>query len=252
VFTPLNADKFTVHLTKSKVFACLVNNYQNPVMDKEKLKALRRKNLLRWLEGRTMPPAEKSYFSQLKKGVGSFGETAARRLEKDYNMGDFYLDQDHSDPNTSDEITTKSEDYITLDLLDVAASCGHGYIPDEFPEVVQKVEVLREWAEINLRTVRLSNVRVITAKGTSMKGTIENGDLLFIDVSVKYYSGDGVYVIYRDGHVLAKRLEKMHGNKLAVIADNPLSRSEELNANDANDVVICGKVVAAWTLKTFW
>lgn len=52
----------------------------------------RRANLARWLETHTVPPREKSLFSQLKGG-GSFGERVARRLENDYGMGSGYLDQ---------------------------------------------------------------------------------------------------------------------------------------------------------------
>jgi len=51
----------------------------------------RRANLARWLETHSVPPAEKSLFSQLKGG-SSFGERVARRLERDYGMGDGYLD----------------------------------------------------------------------------------------------------------------------------------------------------------------
>lgn len=51
----------------------------------------RRANLARWLETHSVPANERSLFSQLKGG-GSFGERVARRLERDYGMGDGYLD----------------------------------------------------------------------------------------------------------------------------------------------------------------
>jgi hypothetical protein len=60
---------------------------------------IRRANLARWLETHSVPPKEKSLFSQLK-GTGSFGERVARRLEKDYGMGVGFLDS-HEAPNSS-------------------------------------------------------------------------------------------------------------------------------------------------------
>jgi len=45
-----------------------------------------------WLQTHSVPPKEKSLFSQLK-GTGSFGERVARRLESDYGMGAGYLDR---------------------------------------------------------------------------------------------------------------------------------------------------------------
>jgi hypothetical protein len=53
---------------------------------------IRRANLQRWIKAHAVPPRERSYFSQLLGGA-SFGERAARRLERDYEMGEGYLDR---------------------------------------------------------------------------------------------------------------------------------------------------------------
>lgn len=51
----------------------------------------RRHNLRSWVERHGRPPSEKSYFSQLLKDQ-SFGERVARRLERQYGMGEGFLD----------------------------------------------------------------------------------------------------------------------------------------------------------------
>lgn len=51
----------------------------------------RRQNLRVWASEHGTPIKEKSLFSQLK-GNGSFGEKVARRLEREYGMGEGYLD----------------------------------------------------------------------------------------------------------------------------------------------------------------
>lgn len=53
---------------------------------------IRRERLREWFAVRSVPPREKSYISQLLSGKASFGERAARRLEREYGMGDRYLD----------------------------------------------------------------------------------------------------------------------------------------------------------------
>ncbi|UGQ44953.1 hypothetical protein [Massilia endophytica] len=53
---------------------------------------IRRENLRRWVEKNGVPVKERSFFSQLKSGA-SFGERLARRLERDYKMGDGFLDR---------------------------------------------------------------------------------------------------------------------------------------------------------------
>lgn len=71
---------------------------------------IRRANLARWLETHSVPPREKSLFSQLK-GTGSFGERVARRLELDYGMGVGFLDanDDADSSNTGQNTPLSSE-----------------------------------------------------------------------------------------------------------------------------------------------
>ena len=141
--------------------------------------------------------------------------------------------------------------YIYLDLLDVQAAAGNGVEMIEHPSVVTKMKIQEEWAQ---RTFGgdLSRIMLITARGTSMSGTIENGDVLFGDSTVREYDGEGIYVIARGREVLVKRLQKLHGNRLEIISDNPNNRSETLDETQANEVIICGRVLKAWTIKNFW
>lgn len=54
---------------------------------------IRRARLAAWFKNRTLPADEKSYLSQLITGkASSFGEKAARRLEKTYGMPSGFLD----------------------------------------------------------------------------------------------------------------------------------------------------------------
>lgn len=52
----------------------------------------RRANLRAWVQIHGTPSKEKSYFSQILSGTTPIGERAARRIERDYKMGEGYLD----------------------------------------------------------------------------------------------------------------------------------------------------------------
>lgn len=52
----------------------------------------RRANLRAWAQKHGTPSKEKSYFSQILSGTSPIGERAARRLERDYRMGEGFLD----------------------------------------------------------------------------------------------------------------------------------------------------------------
>ena len=79
----------------SQVFACLINAKHNEQMD---IANTRRSRLRLWFSDKSIPESEKSYISQLINGKASFGEKAARRLEKTYKMPDKYLDNDAEQP----------------------------------------------------------------------------------------------------------------------------------------------------------
>jgi Peptidase S24-like len=56
-----------------------------------------------------------------------------------------------------------------------------------------------------------SRIKPITARGDSMSGTIEDGDVLFVDSSVQAYAGEGVYAIAIAGEAQVKRLQRLIG-----------------------------------------
>ncbi|MGQ7157840.1 S24 family peptidase, partial [Escherichia coli] len=66
---------------------------------------------------------------------------------------------------------------------------------------------------------KAENIRIINVRGDSMSGTIEPGDLLFVDITVKSFDGDGIYAFLYDDTAHVKRLQMMK-DKLLVISDN--------------------------------
>lgn len=51
---------------------------------------------------------------------------------------------------------------------------------------------------------KVENICIINVCGDSMLGIIESGDLLFVDVSIKNFDGDGIYVFFYDDIVYVK------------------------------------------------
>lgn len=152
-----------------------------------------------------------------------------------------------SSENLSDD---PSGDHIRFERLDVIAALGDGYINNETAEVVDFVHVDKAWAREKLGG-NLSRIQVITARGDSMQGTIEDGDVLFVDTSVRWFEGEGVYLLsFADG-LKAKRLQASVGGGLLVISDNPLYRTETVEDDKLEKLTICGRVRGAWHLSGF-
>lgn len=156
------------------------------------------------------------------------------------------LDENRPSENLSDGI---ADDRIRFERLDVVAALGDGYINNEAVEVVDFVHVDKAWAREKLGG-NLSSIQVITARGDSMQGTIEDGDVLFVDTSVHSFEGEGIYLLsFADG-LKAKRLQASVGGGLLVISDNPRYRTETVEGGRLADLTICGRVRGAWHLST--
>lgn len=67
-------------------------------------KQTRRERLRAALAGRQIKTEDQSYVSQLLSGTASFGEKAARRLERDYLLPPMSLDQPF-EPPIADHVT---------------------------------------------------------------------------------------------------------------------------------------------------
>lgn len=129
---------------------------------------------------------------------------------------------------------------IIIDVLNVEASAGHGSLGD----LVKTVRQLRYFPDQFYSLFRGLNpdvIQVINVKGDSMSPTFAPGDLAFVDVSIQYFDGDGVYVFNYGDSLYLKRLQKA-GNEFIVISDNETYREWRISADHADELFIHGKV----------
>jgi phage repressor protein C with HTH and peptisase S24 domain len=131
-------------------------------------------------------------------------------------------------------------------LLEGFAGMGRGDYVGDYPEVVQFVEVTQEWATQALRGVPPDAVRVITGRGPSMRGTFNDGDLVFLDSRVKEFAGDAAYCFRWNGLVYIKRLQQIDKTHLRI-----LSANADYPPHDVllSELEIGGRALAAWTLR---
>lgn len=136
-------------------------------------------------------------------------------------------------------------DTFRIEALDICVSAGPGAINSEFVEVLRSVEYSVEDARQMFNGRKPEQIRIINVRGDSMSGTIEPGDLLFVDVSVQHFDGDGIYAFLYDETAHVKRLQKMK-DKLLVISDNPTYRPwEPIEKEEMNKIFVFGKVIGS-------
>ncbi|HBX0767916.1 TPA: helix-turn-helix domain-containing protein [Klebsiella pneumoniae] len=138
-----------------------------------------------------------------------------------------------------------NHDVFRVDILDLAVSAGPGIVNQEFVEILHSVEYAPAEARHMFDGRKAESIRIINVRGDSMSGTIEPGDLLFVDISVKSFDGDGIYAFLYDDTAHVKRLQKMK-DKLLVISDNKSYAAwDPIEKDEMNRVFVFGKVIGS-------
>ncbi|KNC10020.1 transcriptional regulator [Klebsiella sp. RIT-PI-d] len=138
-------------------------------------------------------------------------------------------------------------DVFRVEILDVSASAGAGFIQgSDVIDVIHAVEYSHERASVLFGGRDSKGVKVINVRGDSMSSTIEPGDLIFVDVNIHEFDGDGIYVFGFDGKIYVKRLQ-MIPDQLLVISDNPKYREWSIDKSNEHRFYIFGKVLISQT-----
>lgn len=130
-----------------------------------------------------------------------------------------------------------------VELLDVSASAGMGHIQgSDVVDVIRSIEYNNERAAALFGGRTPDTVKVINVRGDSMADTIEPGDLIFVDISINEFDGDGIYVFGFDDKIYVKRLQ-MIPDKILVISDNPKYREWSVDKSNEDRFYVFGKVM---------
>lgn len=134
-------------------------------------------------------------------------------------------------------------DVFRVDVLDLTVSAGPGsFMISEFVEVLHAIEFTTEHARSLFGNRAQGDVKVMTVDGDSMCPTIQSGDRLFFDVSVRSFKVDGVYAFVFGQHFHVKRLQ-MQGLQLAVLSDNPAYKDWYVTEDNQDQLYIMGKAM---------
>jgi phage repressor protein C with HTH and peptisase S24 domain len=108
-------------------------------------------------------------------------------------------------------------------------------------QIVDYLAFKKDWVR-SLLGVDSRNLLLIEAIGDSMAPTLEESDLLLVDLSEPRFRHDGIYVIRSDDEMAVKRLQRRPDGALNIISDNP---AYESSAVAPESVHIIGRVIWA-------
>jgi phage repressor protein C with HTH and peptisase S24 domain len=108
-------------------------------------------------------------------------------------------------------------------------------------QIVDHLAFKREWVRSRLNADP-RNLLLIEAVGDSMSPTLEDSDLLLVDLAEPRFRHDGIYVLRRDNILEVKRLQRRPDGTLNIISDNP-AYAPAIVAGDS--VHVLGRVIWA-------
>ena len=135
-------------------------------------------------------------------------------------------------------------DEVWIAHYDVRAAMGGGQIPHDYPEMLQDVRVSpQHLREMGVEFTEHFNLKMVTGWGQSMAPTIKHRDPLLVDISIREFAGDGIYMFSWDGHLYIKRLQWMGEGQIKMISDNTRHPPETIRVDET---YIQARVLLVW------
>lgn len=135
-------------------------------------------------------------------------------------------------------------DEVWIAHYDVRAAMGAGEIPHEYPEMLQDIRVSpKHLRDLGLTFKEHFHLKMITGWGQSMAPTIKDRDPLLVDITIREFTGDGIYLFSHDEMLYVKRLQKKGKDRFKMISDNKHHDPEDIRVDDTH---ILARVLYVW------
>lgn len=138
----------------------------------------------------------------------------------------------------------KVGDEVWIAHYDVRAAMGGGQVPHDYPEMLQDIRVSpRHLREMGVEFKEHFHLKMVTGWGQSMAPTIKHRDPLLVDVSIREFVGDGIYLFSHGDLLYIKRLQKKGKEHFKMISDNTNHPAEDIRVDDT---FIQARVLLVW------
>lgn len=135
--------------------------------------------------------------------------------------------QDTAEPKSGNVITVDFSrpglvgDEVWIAHYDIRGAMGAGQSIHDFPEMLKDIRVSpSHLRELGVEFEEHYHLKLVTGWGQSMEPTIKHRDPLIVNVHVREFSGDGIYLFFWDDHVYIKRLQVADEDHFEMISDN--------------------------------
>ena len=136
------------------------------------------------------------------------------------------------------------DDCITLQRVHINPSCGHGttvYDDADITPVKLGIYLIKDI----LNVANPENLKIFKASGDSMSPTIDDGDIVLVDIGRTDFNNGGVFLLTINNEWFIKRLRLKINGDLEIISENSqkYGAPEIIHPNDDIEITIKGRVI---------
>lgn len=226
-------------------------------MTSPKLLADRRRfNLQSWMDKRTLNQTAvaaklgvgRAYVSLLLQTDRAFGEKSARSIEDKLRMPRGLLDSDGLPPEAIANWTHPKDLDPGLfgllpwrELLLDPKTHEVRVQPHQLPEVA-----LRRESMLEMQITRKDQLAFVFVDGDALSPYLRRGDVALVDQAQTRVQDGQTYVIRYGAELRFRRLAQRFDGGLILRSDSPHPTEEVVSAQDAEMILVIGRVVARW------
>lgn len=133
------------------------------------------------------------------------------------------------------------ETTISIDVVDTIACCGNGRVNFNTHIIGQQMMTVETLHQIT--TVHPNNIKILKVVGDSMEPTISNNDFVWVDISCRAPTGDGIYLFCIGDMLVVKRVQiNPFNNSIQILSDNP--KYKPIEADNYQSVNTVGRIIS--------
>ncbi|MEQ6925603.1 S24 family peptidase [Pseudomonas mosselii] len=135
-------------------------------------------------------------------------------------------------------------DEVCIARYDLRGAMGGGQVAPDYPEMLQDIRVSpKHLRELGVEFTEHYHLKLVTGWGQSMEPTIKHRDPLIVDVSIREFVGDGIYLFSWGDHLYIKRLQIADEDHFEMISDNPKHKDRMIRREET---YIQARVLLVW------
>jgi phage repressor protein C with HTH and peptisase S24 domain len=177
--------------------------------------------------------------SELCNILGLKQSAMGNRQSRDSNFSDLEIKTIEHHYNV---ILSEQSELIEIEHIHINPSCGFGTVVIDEPDITP-VKLGKKMIENILRVSSPDNLKTFTASGDSMTDTIDDSNVLLVDMGRTDYQNGGVFLLQKDNDWFVKRLRLRMTGELDIISDNTKYPIETFKPEDAVSIVVRGRVI---------